>query len=155
MASGRTRLAAAMAERQRRSFRTRYFIVAATAAAAVVAATIVGLGGQAKPPASSSTRPIAGFRPGPSQGVARDATELVDFATRSAAAAPVFVPAPRDWEYIDMLSKGPHIRPNGYESMSWRQVGFGRTATLMHGRLIYGGGGTGAQLEGWLRTWST
>jgi hypothetical protein len=155
MASGRTRLAAAMADRQRPSFRTPYFIVAATAAAAVVAATIVGLGGQARPPASSSNRPVVGFRPGPSQGVARDATELVDFATRSAAAAPVFVPAPRDWEYIDMLGRGPYLGPDGYESKSWQQVGFGRTATLMHGRLIYaGGGGKAAQLQGWPGNWT-
>ena len=150
MASGRTRLAAVMAERQRRSFRTAYFIVAATAAAAIVAAAVVGLGGQAKPPASSSNGPGLGFRPGPSQGVARNATELVDFAARSAAKAPVFVPAARDWEYIHMLSKGPYMGPAGYQSKSWQQVGFGRTATLMHGRLSYGrGGGKGAQLQGW------
>jgi hypothetical protein len=154
VASGRARLAAAMTGRKRRSSRTRNIAAAATAmaaaATAIVAATIVGLGGQAKPPASSSNRPVTGFHPGPSFGVARNATELVDYATKSASAAPVFVPPARDWEYIDMLFKGQSTGTDGYQSKTWQQVGFGRQATLMHGRLIYGfGGGKGTQLGGW------
>jgi hypothetical protein len=128
--------------------------IAASAAIAVVAAgiaaAVLSAPRQTGTPKVASGPVVVGFQRGPSQGVATNAVQLVDYATRAAALAPVFVPDPRDWMYLDVLDKGPYSGPHGYHDTSWQQIGFDRVATLDHGKLSYGyGGGPGAQLQGW------
>jgi hypothetical protein len=96
---------------------------------------------------------VAGFRHGPSLGVAASAAELVDYATRSAASTSAFVPGPRDWAYFEKfygLSRAGGADGTG-EAQTWQQVGTRSYAASWHdGELTYGaGGGPEAQLIGW------
>ena len=100
----------------------------------------------------SSGHPVIGFQQGSSQGLAANAVELVDYATRAAALTPAFVPGPHDWMYRDELQRNPNFGPHGYHEQIWFEVGADRVAYLDHGKLSYGGGGPGgrdSQLEGW------
>jgi hypothetical protein len=131
--------------------------IAATAAAAVtvvaIAAAVAGAGSQVKAPGGSAGHRITGFQRGPSLGVANSAIQLVDYSSRSAALAPVFVPGPHDWEYVETyfgrsLSGGP----GGVgDSQTWQQVGTSsRADSWHHGKITYlTGGGPGAGLGGW------
>jgi len=138
----------------RRAYRSRWTArgwIAAAAAAVVIAAlaaTLPGAGRHANAPAG-----VAGFQGGPSVGVAGNAVQLVDYAARSAALAPAFVPGPRDWTYFETYF-GP-TATNGPgdvgTSQTWQQVGtLGNASSWDHGTITYGvGGGPGAQLNGW------
>jgi hypothetical protein len=119
-------------------------VTAAAVSVAVLAATVPGAHHQ---PAVSS------FQHGPSRGVATNAAELVDYATRSAASTPQFVPGPRDWPYFQKFyglsnSGGPD---GTGDAQTWQQVGTSSfAASWHHGTLTYGSsGGPGAQLAGW------
>jgi hypothetical protein len=124
------------------------YLAVASAAAVTAALAALSLSAHSETPARSSTGQVLGFTPGPSQGVVHSATELVDYATTAAALAPVFVPSPRDWMYVDSVSRG--TGPRSADTKSWQQVGFARVAGLENGRLVFSsGGGRGAQLGGW------
>jgi hypothetical protein len=123
--------------------------IATAAAAAVIAAIAVTL----PSPSGSAGRDVPGFQRGPSVGLATNAAELVDYATRSAASTQAFVPGPRDWTYFEILygrsiSGGPDGEGIG---QTWQQVGTSRfAASWQHGKLTYGTGGSpGASLNGW------
>ena len=146
---------------RRRRVRLRILCLALAGTAAAAGAAVAALGppgrtAQPAPPGVSSGPPVIGFRPGPSQGAARNAVELVDYATKAAAQTPIVVPGRRDWEYIDELIKSPpSTPPEGSVLVSWQQVGTDRNATLDHGKLRYGyGGGPRAQLIGWPGNWT-
>jgi hypothetical protein len=119
--------------------------VAATAAAiAVVVATV---------PSAHHQPAVVGFQHGPSLGVASNAAELVDYATRSAASTSAFVPGPRDWAYFEKfygLSSSGGLEGTG-EAQTWQQVGTSSyAASWHHGQLTRGSsGGPGARLTGW------
>jgi hypothetical protein len=125
--------------------------IAAAAAAVVAIAGIVAH--QSNTPTVSAGHRVVGFQHGPSLGVVTSPVELVDYATRSAALAPVFVPGPRDWEYFEKFyGRGSAGGADGVgDAQTWQQVGTYRfAASWHHGKLIYGiGGGPGAQLTGW------
>jgi hypothetical protein len=73
-------------------------------AAATAVATAAAIATVASPVPSTQHEPAAVLFPrGPSLGVATSAVELVDYATRSAALAPAFLPAPQDWAYFDVF----------------------------------------------------
>jgi hypothetical protein len=130
------------------SWQSKSWIAAAAAAAAAVVAVAV-----ATAPSVHHQPAVALFQRGPSLGVATSATELVDYATRSAASTPAFVPSPQDWAYFEkfygLSSSGG---PGGTgEAQTWQQVGTsGFAASWHHGKLTYGSsGGPGAKLTGW------
>jgi hypothetical protein len=132
----------------------------AAAAAIAVAAGIgvsVDLAGRTSPHPVSSSPPVLGFRPGPSQGLATSAARLVDYAARAAALAPAFVPGPREWMYRDLLETGGPFGSRRVREVTWLQIGTDRAASLDHGKLSHGvgpGGPRGAQVKGWPGTWS-
>ena len=120
---------------------------AATATAAAIAAVA------ATAPSADHQPGAALFQRGPSIGIAASAAELVDYATRSAASTPTFVPGPQDWAYFEKFygpSSSGGLDGTG-EAQTWQQVGTPRfAASWHHGRLTYGSsGGPGAQLTGW------
>lgn len=138
--------------RQRRTHRPGWQArawIATAAAAAVIAALAVTLPG----PSGSASRDVPGFQRGPSVGVATNAAELVDYATRSAASTQAFVPDPRDWTYFEMLYGRTNSSDSDSEGVAetWQQVGTTRyAAAWQHGKLSYmTGGGPGATLNGW------
>jgi hypothetical protein len=133
----------------RSSWQARAWIAgaAAVAAIAVIVATIPRAGHQ------SAGQRVVGFQRGPSLGVAANAVELADYATRSAASTSAFVPGPRDWAYFEKfygLSRAGGPDGTG-EAQTWQQVGTrSYAASWHHGELTYGaGGGPEAQLTGW------
>jgi hypothetical protein len=137
---------------QRRTYRPTWQArgwITVAAAAAVIAVIAVTLPG----PSGPAGHGVAGFQRGPSVGVAGSAAELVDYATRSAASTPMFVPGPQDWEYFEVfygrsISGGPDSVGVG---QTWQQVGTSHlAASWHHGKLTHGsGGGPGASLTGW------
>jgi hypothetical protein len=149
---------------RRQSYRPRWPAQAWIAAAAAVAIAVAAAGIAAtipSPARNTSTHkvsagpPVTGFQPGPSQGVAKNALQLVRYATRSAAMTPVFVPGPRDWEYREVLY-GRTVRAAGVGvGQSWEQVGTGRDATSWHrGKITYGyKPGPRARIAGWPTTY--
>jgi hypothetical protein len=149
---------------RRQSSRPRRPVQAWLAAAAAIAVAAAGIGAavlsphrQASAPKVSSGPPVTGFQRGPSQGVAKNAVELVDYATRAATMTPVFVPGPRDWEYHAELHKGRGLPARGGVAQTWQQVGTYRNAgSWDHGKVTYGnGGGPGARLTGWPGNWTS
>jgi len=117
--------------------------VAGVAAAAIIAGGVIvshGSSGPARPSAGAS-------HPGavPSFGPAVTAAQLVDYATRTAAARPPFNPGPREWIYTDVLQAtssaggggslaGP---PDGRaEQKTWVRVDYQKTAYLKDGKLV-------------------
>jgi hypothetical protein len=134
----------------RPSWQARAWIAGAAAAAAAMAVVVITVPSARH---QSAAQRVVGFQHGPSLGVAGNAVELVDYATRSAASAPVFVPGPRDWAYFDkfygLSSAGG---PDGTgEAQTWQQVGTrSYAASWNHGELTHGAsGGPGARLTGW------
>ena len=141
--------------------------VAGIAAMAVAAAAFLagGLSGHSGRPVSgrSSAGPI-GSGVGPKQpaqrslGQARTEAQLVDYATRSAAVAPPFVPGPHEWVYTEtevasssaggggFLFGPPNERVIGQE---WTRVDQLMFANYLHGHLQFSPGGPGATLGGW------
>jgi hypothetical protein len=131
-----------------RSSRPAWGWIAAAAAAVTIAAIAATLPSQ-PPPAGQA---VTGFDRGPSMGVADNAVQLVDFAARSAALAPVFVPGQQDWAYFETYF-GP-TAPGGPESVgvsqTWNQVGTASAADSWdHGKLTYGAWADTSQLTGW------
>jgi len=97
----------------------------------------------------SSGHPVIGFQQGSSQGLAANAVELVDYATRAAALTPAFVPGPRDWMYRDLQQK---IGPHRNREVTWFEVDLHHMFVLDHGKLSSAGGskgGCGGQVGGW------
>jgi hypothetical protein len=137
----------------RPSWRARVWIAtAATAATAAVA--IAGIVFTLpSSPNQAGAPPVNSFERGPSMGVASNAAELVDYDTRSAALAPMFMPGPQDWTYFEVYNGLNSINgPSAVGDLqTWQQVGTLRNASSwQHGTVTYGvGGGPGAQLGGW------
>jgi hypothetical protein len=76
----------------------------------------------------------------------------VDYATRAAALAPIFVPGPHDWIYRDLRQINARFGPRGYHEVTWWEVNLHHVFILDHGKLSSGGSSTGGcagQLEGW------
>jgi hypothetical protein len=125
------------------------------AAAAAVAVAAAGIGvyesvpGHRSAHTVSSGAPVIGFQQAYSQGLAANEVELVNYATRAAAMTPASVPGPRDWMYMNVLEKGPFIGPHGYDDETWTEVGTGRVAIFIHGKLSYGYGCGTATQDGW------
>ena len=147
----------------------RRLVVAGVAAMAVAGAAILagGLSGHSGRPVPG--RPAAGPAPsgsgvGPKQpaqrslGRARTEAQLVDYATRSAAVAPAFVPSSDEWVYTEtevasssaggggFLFGPPNERVIGQE---WTRVDQLMFASYLHGHLQFSPGGPGATLGGW------
>jgi hypothetical protein len=146
----------------------RRMVVAGLAAAAVAGAAILVTGLSARGPAAS--RPGAGLvTSGPAVGAklptqrglgkARTEAQLIDYATRSAAASPAFVPSSHEWVYTEtevasssaggggFLFGPPNERVIGQE---WARVDQRLYASYVHGHLRFGrGGGPGSTLGGW------
>ena len=133
------------------SWKFKAWIAGAAAAAVATAAAIATV---ASPVPSTQHEPAAVlFQRGPSLGVATSAVELGDYATRSAALTPAFLPAPQDWAYFDVfygLSRVGGPKATG-EAQTWQQVGTAKYAqSWHHGRLTYGiTGGPNEPFEGW------
>jgi hypothetical protein len=128
----------------------RAWIPAAAAVIAAIAVIVSIVPSATRQPAGQR---VVGFQHGPSLGVAGNAVELVDYATRSAASTSAFVPGPQDWAYFENfygLSSTGGPDETG-EAQTWQQVGTRSfAASWHHGGLTYGaGGGPGAQLIGW------
>ena len=143
---------------QPQSLRPRRPAKAWIAAAAAIAVAAAGIGVSESLPGDRSAHtvpsglPVIGFQQGTSQGLATNAVELVDYATRAAALAPVFVPGPHDWIYRDLRQINPRFGPHGYHEVTWWEVNLHHVFFLDHGKLSSGGSSTGGcagQLEGW------
>jgi hypothetical protein len=159
--SGRPRVRRpATAGRTARTVRTRIALAAAVVAAVggISAAVLMPAGPAGGPagstsaashPGASLAPSVVGFQPGPSQGVARNAIQLVEYATAAAAKASVYVPGPQDWEYTERYGHGDTTE-------MWQQVGTDRVALRDDGgKLTFTvGGGPGAQLNGWPGNWT-
>jgi hypothetical protein len=134
----------------RPGWQARAWIPAAAAAITAIAVIVSIMPSTSHRPAGQR---VVGFQHGPSLGVAGNAVELVDYATRSAASTSAFVPGPRDWAYFEMfygLSRAGGPDGTG-EAQTWQQVGTrSYAASWHHGELTYGaGGGPEARLIGW------
>jgi hypothetical protein len=100
------------------------------AAAAAIAVAAAGIGVSGSLTGRESTRPaptglpVIGFQRATSQGLAANAVELVDYATRAAALTPAFVPAPHDFMYRNLVQKiGPHRnREVTWVEVNWRHM---------------------------------
>jgi hypothetical protein len=143
---------------RRQSLRPRRPARAWIAAAAAIAVAAAGIGVSESLPGRRSARtvssglPVIGFQQRTSQGLATNAVELVDYATRAAALTPVFVPSPHDWMYRDLRQIDPTFGPRGYHEMTWIEVDQHHVVVLDHGKLSGAGGdptGRGAYLDGW------
>jgi hypothetical protein len=113
-------------------------------------------------PASGVPVPSAGSGNGQhgsvTLGRARTEAQLVDYATRAAAAAPAFLPGPHQWVYVKtevatssaggggFLFGPPNERLIG---RAWTRVDQLRFASYLHGKLRFSPGGPGATLAGW------
>jgi hypothetical protein len=125
----------------------------AAAAALAVAAAGIGLSQSLPGPKStrhaSSSLPVIGFQPATSQGLAGNAVELVDYATRAAALTPAFVPGPHDWMYRDLVQK---IGSRRNREVTWWEVNWRHMFAFIDGKLTPAGTSTGScagQLSGW------
>ena len=117
--------------------------VAGVAAAAITAGVIVVSHGPSTPALPSARASHPGVVP--SFGLAGTAAQLVDYATRAAAARPPFNPGPHEWIYTDVLQAtssaggggalaGP---PDGRaEQKVWVRVDYQKTAYIKDGRLV-------------------
>ena len=119
--------------------------IAAAAAIAVAAAGI----GVSQSLSGRKSLPVIGLQRATSQGLAANAVELVDYATRAAALTPKFVPGPHDWMYRDLLEK---IGTRRNREVTWWEVNFHHMFALIDGKLTPAGTSTGncaGQLGGW------
>jgi hypothetical protein len=116
--------------------------VAGLAAAAVIAAFAVVTTDHATPPKRT------GVATHPAAGLPNSATELVDYATKAAAAGPAFNPGPRQWIYTDVLQATSSAGTGGYlsgspngrlEQKTWTRVDFQEYAYLKNGALVIEG----------------
>jgi hypothetical protein len=127
--------------------RRRRWILAApaagVAAAAIIAAGVVVLHGSSAPgkPSAGGVHPAAAGSFGP----AGTAAQLVDYATRAAAARPPFNPGPHEWIYTDVLQATSSAGGGGYlagppdgraEQKSWVRVDYQKTASYKNGKLV-------------------
>jgi hypothetical protein len=129
--------------------------VLAVAGAAVLA---VGLGGHGGPqaPGGASVGPT---RPAPLHlGRARTEAELVDYATRAAAAAPQVIPSLHEWVYVKAENAQSSAGTGGFlfgppdERVTWQQwtrVDQQMHAGYYHGHLQFSPAGPGVTLGGW------
>lgn len=126
----------------------------AVAAAIAAAAVVVVVQGHATPGRGpghhrASTSTAAGIQawplPGGSPRPAASAAQLVDYATRAAAAAPRFDPKPHDWIYTKTLDATSSAGEGGMlfgspdgraVEQSWLRVDGRQTAYLSHGKLV-------------------
>ncbi len=141
---------------QRQSFRARRQWKAWTAAAAALVVAAAGIGvsaslaGRNSTPPASSALPVIGFQQATSQGLASNAVELVDYATKAAALTPKLVPGPHYWMYRDLIQKDG---PRRYREVTWREVNFHHGFVLVGGKLtpegISSGSPCAVQLIGW------
>jgi hypothetical protein len=117
--------------------------VAGVAAAAIIATGIVVVHGRSAPakPAAGGAHPAAV----PSFGPAGTAAQLVDYATRTAAARPAFNPGPHEWIYTDVLQATSSAGGGGYlagppdgrlEQKIWIRVDYQKSAHLTNGKLV-------------------
>jgi hypothetical protein len=126
----------------------------AAAAAIAVAAAGIGLSeslpGHRGTHTVSSNPPVIGFHRGLTQGVATNAVKLVDYATRTAALTPAFVPGPHEWMYRDLVQK---IGPRRNREVTWFEVNWRHMFVRWpNGKVRPAGSSTGncaGQLEGW------
>jgi hypothetical protein len=135
---------AGAARRKRGHQRRLVTVTAVTAAAAAALVAVVAVQNQAahrSPTATGSPGPSAAPAPGP----AATAAQLVAYATRVAAGAPVFDPKPHDWIYSETVaatSAGPAggflFGPvNGRRvDKSWTRVDGLQRARIEHGKLV-------------------
>jgi hypothetical protein len=122
--------------------------VAAVAAAAIVAAGVIVLHGSSAPAKPAPAKPAAGgAHPAavPSLGPAGTAAQLVDYATRAAAARPAFDPGPHEWIYTDVLQATSSAGGGGYlagapdgraEQKTWVRVDYEKSAFYKNGKLV-------------------
>ncbi|MGO8956003.1 MAG: CU044_5270 family protein [Streptosporangiaceae bacterium] len=149
------------------SWRPPRLVVAAAVAASIAVATAAvltgGLSGHGSLPPRARVAPSgAALRhvppPALRLGRARTEAQLVDYATRSAAAAPANVPGPHEWVYVKtedaqssaggggFLFGPPDERVIGQE---WTRVDQRMFAGYVHGHLQFSPGGPGTTLGGW------
>ena len=129
-------------------------IGAAAAAAATLASVIVIAQGQAAHPAhEAAIRPTRRAVPAP----AASAAQLVAYATRAAAAGPVFDPRPHQWIYTDVLQASSSAGAGGYlfgppnervTEKSWRRADGQGFAYLRHGKLVISRPNVGRPVHG-------
>lgn len=129
---------------QRRLVAAGAITAAAAAAAALVTAVVVGHDQPARgrtPAATGSPKPPTAAAPGP----AATAAQLVAYATRAAAAGPVFDPQPHQWIYTRVLQAASSAGGGGYlfgapnervTVTSWQRVDGLEVAYLRHGKLV-------------------
>lgn len=160
--------AARISPRPPRPALRRRVVVAGIAAVALAAAAILA-SGLSRGPGPAPSRPAAGPEPTrpaavptqPAQeslGRARTEAQLVDYATRAAAAAPDVLPGPHEWIYVKtevaassaggggFLFGPPNERVIGRD---WTRVDQGMFADYSHGHLQFSPGGMPATLGGW------
>jgi hypothetical protein len=117
--------------------------VAGVAAAAIIAAGVIVLHGSSGPakPVSGGSHPAAV----PSFGPPGTAAQLVDYATRTAAARPALDPGPHEWIYTDVLQATSSAGGGGYlagapdgrvEQKTWVRVDYEESAYLKNGKLV-------------------
>jgi hypothetical protein len=117
--------------------------VAGVAAAAIIATGFVVLHGRSAPPkpTGGASHPAAV----PSFGPAGTAAQLVDYATRAAAAGPAFSPGPHEWIYTDVLQATSSAGTGGYlagppdgrlQQKTWTRVDYQKSAYLKNGKLV-------------------
>jgi hypothetical protein len=143
---------------QRQSLRPRRLAKAWIAAAAAIAVAAVGIGvsenlaGRRNAHIASSGLPVIGFQQTTSQGVARNAVELVDYATRAAALTPKFVPGPHEWMYRDLREINSNFGPHGDREVTWFEVNWRHMFALFDGKVRPVGSSTGScpgTMGGW------
>jgi len=146
--------AAAAAE----SLRPRWPAKAWIAAAAGIAVAAAGIGVSESLPGSrnahiaTSGLPVIGFQQRTSQGVASNAVELVDYATRAAALTPKFVPGPHEWMYRDLREINSNFGPHGDREVTWFEVNWSHMFALFDGKVAPVGSSTGScpgTMSGW------
>lgn len=116
-------------------------LAAGVVAAAVVAGGMVALGGRGPAPhrLGGAAHSLVGHRL-PATGA-----QLVDYATRRAAAGPAFNPRPHQWIYTDVLQATGSTGPGGYlagppdgrlRQQIWTRADFQEYAYFRNGRLV-------------------
>jgi hypothetical protein len=136
-AAGRPRRA-----RQHRPGLWRAILITGTAVAALAGFILAGHLG-AGPSRPAANEPVHhGAVP---HGVARTAAQLVDYATKAAAAGPAFHPRPHQWIYMRELVATSTAGQTGYlhgppnrrtTTQTWMRVDGRAQAFLQHGKLI-------------------
>jgi hypothetical protein len=115
--------------------------------AGVAAAAIAGAGVIVLHESSAPARPAGGAHPAAagSFGPAGTAAQLVDYATRAAAARPAFNPGPHEWIYTDVLQATSSAGGGGYlagppdgraEQKTWVRVDDQKSAFYKNGKLV-------------------